>query len=363
MGKKRVTIEDLAKGMVVADDVYTSSDQLIIARKSIINDRLISKLRMYNVPAINIVDVEKDTAPKSDEDVTVMTQTEKIKSTDEFKEFRKDFSKVTGTLQKCMERAAAKGMSEEDLREIEGVTAEILDTSMKMPHIFDMLHCMRDSSDTVYTHSINVAVISAVLGKWLRFSVQEQELLAMAGILHDIGKLLIPENILLKAYKLTDKEYAVVKSHTVKGYNLLKDLPIDNHIKYAALMHHERCDGSGYPTAVKGDKIDKYAKVIAIADVYDAMTSSRVYRESICPFDVINNFEKDGLHLYEIEYIMTFLKNIANTYIHSQIRLSNGVIGEIIMLNNNKLAKPVIKAGTTFIDLSKESDLKIDEIL
>ncbi len=363
MGKKRVRVEELEKGMIVADDVYTSTDQLIITRKSIINTTLISKLKMFSVPAINVLEVEKEAASRSEEDVTVMTQTEKIKSTDEYKDFRKDFSRASQILQKNLEAATANGMSQENLDEIWTVSREIMSVSMKMPHIFDLLNCMRDSSDSVYTHSLNVAIISAILGKWLRLSVQEQELLAMTGMLHDVGKLMIPENILLKPYKLTEKEYAIVKSHALKGYNLIKDLPIDNHIKFAVLMHHERCDGSGYPTGVKGDKIDRYAKIIAIADVYDAMTSSRIYRDSICPFDVINNFEKDGLHLYEIEYIMTFLKNIANTYIHSQVQLSNGVIGEIIMLNNNKLAKPVIQAGSTFIDLSKESDIKIDAIL
>lgn len=363
MGKKRVRIEDLEKGMIVADDVYTSTDQLIITRKSIITTASISKMRMYNVPAINVLEVERETAPRSEEDVTVMTQTEKIKSTDEFKGFRKDFSRVSSVLQKNLEAAAANGFSQENMDKIWEISRESMEVGLSMPHIFDLLHCMRDSSDTVYTHSINVAIISAILGKWLRFSAQEQELLSVAGMLHDVGKLLIPENILLKPYKLTEKEYAVVKSHALKGYNLVKDLPIDNRIKFAVLMHHERCDGSGYPTGVKGDRIDRFAKIIAIADVYDAMTSSRIYRDSICPFDVINNFEKDGLHLYEIEYIMTFLKNIANAYIHSQVRLSNGVIGEIIMLNNNKLARPVIQADSTFIDLSKEPDIKIDAIL
>ncbi|MBO5278592.1 MAG: HD-GYP domain-containing protein [Lachnospiraceae bacterium] len=361
MGKKRVRINDLTGGMIVADDVYTSTDQLIITKKSIINDKLISKLKVYGVPAINVIEVENNKT--ADEDAAIMTQTEKIKSTEEFKDFRNTFSVVTSDLQKYLTHAVANGMAQEDLDGVRAVTRGIMEVSMKMPHIFDMLHCMRDSSDGVYTHSVNVAVISAVLAKWLRFSAQDQEQLALAGMLHDIGKLTIPENILLKPYKLTEKEYAIVKSHAFKGYNQIKDAPLDNHIKYGVLMHHERCDGSGYPTGVKGDKIDRYAKVLAIADVYDAMTSSRVYRDSICPFDVIHNFEKDGLQLYEIEYIMTFLKNIANTYIHSQVRLSNGVIGEIIMINNNKLARPVVKAGETFIDLSKESELKIDEIL
>ena len=102
---------------------------------------------------------------------------------------------------------------------------------------------------------------------------------------------------------------------------------------------------------------------MAIADVYDAMTSSRVYRDPICPFVVIHNFEQCGYLLYEVEYIMTFLKNIANTYIHSQVRLSNGMIGEIIMINNSSLSKPVVKMGDSYIDLSKEKQIQIEAVI
>lgn len=362
MGKKRVRVNDLTVGMLIADDVYNSSDQLIITKKTIMNDKLISKLKLYGVPAVNIIEIEKD-KPKSDDDVTVLTQTEQIKGTEDYKQFESVFSIAVSELQRNLLLAVNSGMTPEVLGSIQTISKAVMEESAKHPHLFDMLQCMRDVSDGVYTHSINVAIISFTLAKWLRFSRYEQEQLALAGMLHDIGKLMIPENILLKPFKLTDEEYAVVKSHALKGYTILKSAALDEHVKYSILMHHERCDGSGYPTGVKGEKIDRYAKILAIADVYDAMTSSRVYRDSICAFDVINNFEKDGLHLYEIEYIMTFLKNIANAYIHSQVRLSNGVIGEIIMLNNNKLAKPVVKAGTTFIDLSKEPDIKIEAIL
>lgn len=362
MGKKRVKVKELTTGMIIADDVYTSSDQLIIPKKSIINEKLISKLNVYGVPAVNVLVVEK-AAMMSEDEIQILTQSEKIKSSQEFKSFQKDFTKTSSNLEGILSRSAGSGMSKEDIEGVKNAAVSMLDSSMRLPHVFDMLHSMRDLSDTVYSHSVNVAVISAILGKWLRFSSKDIELLALAGMLHDVGKLLIPENILLKPYKLTEKEYAIIKSHTTKGYQLLKDTDLDSHVKLAALMHHERCDGRGYPMGVTGERIDRFAKVIAIADVYDAMTSSRVYRDSICPFDVIMNFEKDGLHSYEIEYIMTFLKNIANTYIHSQVRLNNGIIGEIIMLNNNNLAKPVIKSGDEFIDLAKEPELKIEEIL
>lgn len=357
--KKRVRINNLISGMVVADDVYNSTDQLVIARGSTIDDNIISKLEMYDILAVNVFEEEKAVESVA----SVVTQTEQIKGTDEFKEFENIFAAVTGDLQQCMTNAVANGMTQEDLSSIRTLTRGILEKSMRMPNIFDMLHCMRESADGIFTHSVSVAVIGAVLARWLKFPAKEQELVGFAGMLHDIGKLQIPEEILLKPGKLTEEEFELVKSHTIKGYNYVKNLQIDRHVKQAILMHHERCDGSGYPMKAKGANIDKYAKIIAIADVYVAMTSNRVYRDSICPFEVIDNFEKNGLQLYEIEYIMTFLKNIANTYIHSQVRLSNGMAGEIIMLNNNRLAKPVVKVGEQYIDLCRESELKIEEIL
>lgn len=364
MAKRRVKLDNLEVGMIVADDVYTESDQLIIPKRSIMNEKLMTKLKLYGVPAISIVDFEPSYTENSlSSEPRVLTQSEKVKSSEEYKEYKKKFSKKVNELQSTFKDVASKGLSEDEADSVMEAAQEILKESLAMPSIFDMLHNMREMSDSVYSHSVNVSLISAILGKWLRFSQKDIEILAMAGMFHDVGKLLIPENILLKPYKLTEKEFDVMKTHTYKGYQLLKDMDINNHIKYVALMHHERCDGSGYPMGIKGDKIDKFAKIVAIADVYDAMTSSRVYRDPICPFVVISNFEQYGFQLYEIEYIMTFLKNIANTYINSQVRLSNGMVGEIIMINSLTLSKPVVKVGETYMDLSKETQVGIEFII
>ncbi len=128
----------------------------------------------------------------------------------------------------------------------------------------------------------------------------------IGSALHDVGKFLIPSDILNKKEKLTDNEFALIKQHPVLGYDLLKELNIDYHVKQAALSHHERCDGSGYPLGLKTNEIDDHAMIVSIADVYDAMTSARKYRTPLCPFEVIAEFEKDGLSKYKPQYILTF---------------------------------------------------------
>ena len=125
-------------------------------------------------------------------------------------------------------------------------------------HIFNMLHCIRDYDDTVFMHSVNVALICNVFGDWLRMSDADKKVLTLCGLVHDIGKLLIPKDILDKPAKLTDNEYDVVKQHVAHGYEMLKDMDIDERIKFSARDHHERYNGSGYPNGLKSDEIDSF---------------------------------------------------------------------------------------------------------
>lgn len=195
------------------------------------------------------------------------------------------------------------------------------------------------------------------------FRQEDIELADTLRSVSDIGKLCIPDSIIKKPDRLTNEEYDVIKTHTIEGYKLLQNQPVNDHIKNAALMHHERCDGSGYPFGLTGNRIDKFAKIVSIADVYDAMTAARVYRGPLCPFTVIDIFEKEGLQKYESEYILCFLKNVVLTYIGQRVRLTNGQEGDVVFINPQQLSRPMIKCGDTFVDLSKQKDIAIERLL
>jgi putative nucleotidyltransferase with HDIG domain len=222
---------------------------------------------------------------------------------------------------------------------------------------------MRDYDDLTYAHCMNVALICHVFAGWMHFSPEDVEIATLSGMFHDIGKLAIPDHIIKKPDKLTDEEYSIIKQHTIEGYQILQNQDIDEHVKNAALMHHERCDGSGYPFGLTGNKIDKFAKLVSIADVYDAMTAARVYRGPLCPFSVIEIFEKEGLQRYESEYILCFLENVVMTYINNRVRLSNGLVGDIVFINRQQFSRPMVKCGDEFFDLSKDKSLSIVEIV
>ena len=228
---------------------------------------------------------------------------------------------------------------------------------------FEMLHSLRAVDDSVYAHSLNVAMIARMIGKWLKFPAEDLKTLTLCGLLHDIGKTLIPEDLLNKRGRLTDDEYDLLCQHAQFGKDLLANLPLDTCVKTAAYMHHERCDGSGYPRHATAEDIDDYANIIAIADVYDAMTAARTYRAAFCPFQVIAEFEKDGLQKYKPKFILTFLEHVASAYQNNRVLLSDSRAANIVLLNRSHLSQPLVQLDNgECIDLSR-SELSINSLL
>ena len=158
--------------------------------------------------------------------------------------------------------------------------------------------------------------------------------------------------------------YHVIQEHTTLCYNILRDQNVDPRIARAAWQHHERCDGKGYPNGLTLNEIDPFAKIVAIADVYDALTAKRVYRGPICPLEVIGIFQTEGLTIYDPGYLMTFLDQIMYSYLNYTVSLSNGETGRIIMMQRNQLDKPVIAlSDDRYIDLRDHPGLTITGVV
>lgn len=356
---RKVDISELIPGMVVANNVKNYNGQIILPVGYKLTEKAITKLAFYSIPHIHIEDGPV-TPPKPYER---MSHAERVKSSPEFQRFAQNFEHDVQNFKQVMNNVVHRHapLNIDDLLQD---TLALLDNTHGSVHIFEILTNMRQYDDSTYAHSINVALISNVLADWLGMSKEEKHLVTQCGLLHDIGKLKIPDKIIKKPGRLTKEEYNVVKTHPIAGFEILTDYKLNPHIANVAMMHHERCDGSGYPLSLTADKIDKYAKIISIADVYDAMTSTRVYRKALCPFKVIEIFENEGLQKYDTRYIITFLKNVLNTYIMNHVRLSDGRIGEIIMINNARLSRPLLRCGSEYVDLSKEPpELFIEEIV
>jgi len=342
--KIHVLIDEVVPGMVIAQTLINDFGSVIIYENTILNDYTIKKLKGLGFHKILIYDIEEEEIESNRTHFSIRY--------DESKELIKDFIKDVGANHPPdMEHIK---MISDILTENFGSNREIIETISKI----------KDVNEYTYTHSINVALLSSILGKWIGLDEITVKQLTQAGLLHDIGKVKISPEILNKPGKLEPEEFEIIKTHPVVGYKMLKDIPnIDRNILLGVLMHHEREDGSGYPINAKSHQIHYFAKIIAIVDIYDAMTSERCYKSRQTPFEVLEMFETESFGTLEPRYRMIFATNIANYYIGDLVRLNTGEIAEIVHINPFHVSKPLLKIDNTYVDLSKEKDLKIVEMV
>jgi putative nucleotidyltransferase with HDIG domain len=255
-----------------------------------------------------------------------------------------------------------KNIYETNLSEFLKYTQDISGGAKRKKAIKQFIQTMRISDEETFFHCVNVSLLCHMLGDWVNFKEEDVMFLTIAGMLHDIGKIQIPKNILYKKERLTDAEFSIIKTHAVSGYSLLKDMDFPDDIKLTTLMHHERIDGSGYPDKLTGSKINRFACIVSICDIYDAMTSDRCYRSKVSPFKVIRSLESQSYGALKKEYLMVFLQNIARTFLHKTARLNDGRDCEVIMINNRDLSHPIVKCGNDIIDLSVHNELDIHEV-
>lgn len=357
---RRIRISDAEIGMLVAEDVVNGSGQLIFPAEARLTAKAISRINFHSIPFIRIYIEDEET--ETDTDVDELSYFEKLKDSEEYNTFNEQFTDVASTFEREMMRVLKEGGDTDSVTLSNGVK-KILGSCRSGIQVFDLLHCTRNYDEVIFAHSLNVAIISAVLGGWLGFSKEDIDILIQCGIYHDIGKLAVPKEIVEKPGLLTSEEYAVMRTHTSRGYGILKDMQLDKRVKLAAMMHHERCDGSGYPLGVKENQIERLTKVIAIADVYEAMTAPRKYRKARCPFEAVKLFETSGLVLFDTKYLMTFVEHIANCYMGYRVKLNDGTIGTIVYMNKQDGTRPMIRVGNKYIDLFRNSELFITEIL
>lgn len=393
-----LALHNLKEGMIVAEDVMTRGGQRVLEKGKVLTKQSIMRLSFYNIKSVVVEDEapapeapvaekptepvapaqptpEKPAEPVAEKPVEPVTEkpaeaqkpqkvnTLRMQTSRKVQSFQIDHSIVLNTMKTSLEGYVNTG-APLDTQLLVSRVKDLFYSCKTALELFNMLHSMHTSDDSIYSHSLNVALICRQIGKWLKVDDATLDLYTLCGILHDIGKLKIPEEILNKPGKYTDEEFAKVRMHTQYGYDLLEPLPIDDHVKKAALSHHERCDGTGYPMGIPKAVTDNCAMIVAIADVYDAMTAARSYRAPLCPFQVIDKFEKEGLQKYNPKYILTFLSQVAGTYQNSRVLLSDGRSASIVMINQQNLSKPIVRLDdSTCIDLSTQSDLSIQAVL
>lgn len=348
MRKVRVRVGDLKHGMRVADDIYALNGTLIALKNSVVDKRLLALLEKSKVRDINVL---RETIPKE--------RVGRVAT----REFTQVFEKIHRDIEQTFDRVLNVG-EEINTKEVTEQLEYLIVKAGSNYDLLNMLLDMEEESDSTYQHSIQVAMLSRVLGTWLELPEKDIALLGVAGLFHDIGKCRIDAAILNKTEPLSRAEYELVCQHTVMGYKIVKNKHIDIRVKQAVLSHHERCDGSGYPLALKADGIGQFARIVAIADVYAAMTAKRSYRDrKYSPFEVVNYLEQEGFGKFDSKYLLVFLSRILDSYIHRKVQLDNGETGEVMFINKANVSRPLLKVSNGYLDLSLNPNLNIVKVL
>lgn len=325
-------------GKKVRDDVVSELGVTLIPAGSVLNEELIGLLRSHRVDLYNLELLNPPPNP-----VINFVDQAVLRSKELFESIG-----LTGKV---------------PVDEIKGEVIPLVLQVSKHANLFQLFESVKAVDEYTYQHNIGVGILSTLIGRWMELADEELMILSLAGTLHDVGKVYIPADILNKPDKLTNEEYEQIKLHAQFGYDLLCQVPdLDPRISLAAFQHHERNDGRGYPLGIKEHEIGLFSKIVAVADIFHAMSSRRAYHEPRAFYQIVEQMRNGSFGLLDPEIVTLFLDKIVEKLIGEMVLLTNGCIGEVISLNPHQPLAPLVKVGEEFIDLSRRTDIRIKSI-
>ena len=248
-----------------------------------------------------------------------------------------------------------------DLNRIRRNVEETLPDMVRNNDVLKRLNQLKASDDYTFEHSLRVSILATMIGKWLGYSQEELVEIGEAGLLYDIGKLNVPDFILKKPTQVNLDEFELIKKHAQFGYSiLLKTKGVSSNIKYAALHHHERMDGSGYPLRLRESQIHDYAKIIMVCDVFDALITDRPYKKGISPILAADYLSWSSGKLFDSKVCYIFIKKLSEYYLGKRVKLSDGKEGVIVFIDANYPTRPLVRVGNDFVNLIKDRSINVE---
>ncbi len=261
-----------------------------------------------------------------------------------------------------------------EVARVEPVVGEMVDSVFRNKDALISLGRLRDVDQYTFQHSVNLCVLMVAFAKAVGIDRDTITRIGVGAMLHDIGKMKVPDEILNKPGKLTDKEFSVMRGHVEIGANLLAEYPgIDPIAISIAYEHHERWDGTGYPRKLKGEEITQFGQMSAIVDVYDAITSDRCYHKGMHPTDALGRMLEWSKHHFNPLLTQQFIQCVGIYPVGTVVRLESGRLAVVLEAGESNMLHPVVRVvydsrkrqfiTPRDIDLARESDTRADRIV
>lgn len=335
-------------GKMLKYDVTTSHGLVLVPSQSVLNQEHLDLFRQHRIDFMGII--------------TTTMHEHKLDSVSPPDSSQLLVQKASQYAKDLFERIQSQ--KKIPLLEIKNDLIPIVQQAAENPDLFQLFQAVKAKDEYTHQHNIGVGILSTLIGKWLNWADNEVALLSLAATMHDVGKIKISQEILLKPGKLTAEEYDEIKRHTILGYNMLKEtVGINYRVALVALQHHERADGTGYPLQLKDSQLDRMSRIVAVADVFHAMSSKRPYHEMMPFYEVVSRMRKGFFGELDPHIVSVFLTNIIQNLIGRTVKLTDGRWGEVVYINPTDDTNPLVKIDESFLDLSRERHIHISEVV
>lgn len=349
---RAVSAEDLKPGMLLARTIVNSDMVVVLSEDTLLTKAHITRLTFLNIPVVYI----KDEYELNQNYQTVTAIFNRGNA------FIKEYESVVQEARSIFAEAGKSGQI--PLESTETMVQDKLAPLSKNSGVIDYVYDLNHRASDIYNHSLRVSILAGVIAKWMHFDHAKISDIILAGFLHDIGKTKFPQRLLDKNVNtLQGADYEAYIQHTVDGHHILNNVPgLSEGVKLAAMQHHERMDGSGFPFNCNGADIHEYARIIMIADLYDNITTEREGYIKQTPFAAIAQLTTSMFTSLDPTVCVPVLTHIKDAFLGSRVTLNNGEKGTIAAYPNDFAAHPIISiSNDEILNLNEHPELMITE--
>ncbi|WP_138494299.1 HD-GYP domain-containing protein [Paenibacillus pinistramenti] len=360
-----VAVRDLKPGLKIANPVHTMLGGMLMPKGKVLLPRDLDILQAFMIQEVDIEGGKQSAGLGSSSSKEARNEAGSESAQQEVKrspldQFQLEYDRMLSLLKSAFQSILATNLPVFDLRN----QLETLIGMLKNYNILTFVPKNMNEYDYMYHNGILSALTSYSLAQWHGLPQKDWVQVALAGLLHDIGNVKVDPDILYNPSNLNTEELEEVRLHTTYGYQMLRNIAALNEgVRLSALQHHEKNDGSGYPLRLTGDKIHIYAKIVAVADIFHAMTLKKRYRKPQSPYLVLEEIQSEAFGKLDPSIVKTFIAKVTELHNGTRVLLSNEEIGEIVFTDRNHPTRPMVSVKGQIINLANNHQLYIVDIV